>query len=72
MRDPNNTKWPAYTQRTLAFRDVNRSLREIHNTLCLSPQILHKDCFYFLLGPLLVPRETGNKAYAKFGETNKK
>ena len=23
-----------------------------HNTLCLSPQILHKHCFCFLLGPL--------------------
>ena len=23
-----------------------------HNTLCLSPQILHKLCFCFLLGPL--------------------
>ena len=27
-----------------------------HNTLCLSPQILQKHCFCFLLGPLLVPR----------------
>ena len=42
-----------------------------HNTLCLSPQILHKHCFCFLLGPLQVPGETGNNAYAKFGGTNK-
>ena len=42
-----------------------------HNTLCLSPQILHKHCFCFLLGPLLVPRESGNNAYAKFAGTNK-
>ena len=42
-----------------------------HNTLCLSPQILCKNCFCFLLGPLQVPRETGNNAYAKFGGTNK-
>ena len=42
-----------------------------HNTLCLSPQILHKHCFCFLLGPLSFPRETGNNAYAKFGGTNK-
>ena len=42
-----------------------------HNTLCLSPQILHKHCFCFLLGPLYVPRETGNNAYAKFWGTNK-
>ena len=42
-----------------------------HNTLCLSPEILHKHCFCFLLGPLEVPRETGNNAYAKFWGTNK-
>ena len=40
-----------------------------HNTLCLSPKYTH--CFCFLLGPLKVPRETGNNAYAKFGGTNK-
>ena len=28
-----------------------------HNTLCLSPQILHKHCFQFLLGLTMVPRE---------------
>ena len=38
-----------------------------HNTLCLSPQILHKHCFQFLLG---LTRENKNNAYAKFGETN--
>ena len=42
-----------------------------HNTLCLSPQILHKHCFCFLLGTLYVPRETGNNAYAKVWGTNK-
>ena len=42
-----------------------------HNTLCLSPQILHEHCFCFLLGPLKVPRETENNAYAKFGGTDK-
>ena len=42
-----------------------------HNTLCLSPQSLHKHCFCFLLGPLYVPRGTGNNAYVKFGGTNK-
>ena len=42
-----------------------------HNTLCLYPQILHKHCFCFLLGPLQVPGETGNNAYGKFGGTNK-
>ena len=29
-----------------------RPVRKYHNTLCLSPQILHKHCFCFLLGPL--------------------
>ena len=42
-----------------------------HNTLCLSPQILHKHCFQFLLGLTMVPRENKNYAYAKFGWTNK-
>ena len=42
-----------------------------HNTLCLSPQILHKHCFQFLLGFKMVPRENKNNTYAKFGGTNK-
>ena len=42
-----------------------------HNTLCLSPQILRKHCFQFLLGLTMVPRENKNNAYAKFGGTNK-
>ena len=42
-----------------------------HNTLCLSPQNLHKHCFQFLLGLAMVPRENKNNAYAKFWGTNK-
>ena len=42
-----------------------------HNTLCLSPKILHKHCFQFLSGFTMVPRENKNNAYAKFGGTNK-
>ena len=42
-----------------------------HNTLCLSPHILHKHCFQFLLGLKMAPREIKNNAYAKFGGTNK-
>ena len=38
-----------------------------HNTLCLSPQILHKHCFQFLLGLTMVPRENKNNAYVKLG-----
>ena len=42
-----------------------------HNTLCLSPQILHKHCFQFLLGIRIILRENKNNAYAKFEGTNK-
>ena len=42
-----------------------------HNTLLLSPQILHKHFFQFLLGLTTVPRENQKNAYAKFGGTNK-
>ena len=42
-----------------------------HNILCLSPHILHKHCFQFLLGLKMAPRENKNNAYAKFGGTNK-
>ena len=42
-----------------------------HNTLCLSPQSLHKHCFQFLLGLTMVPRENKNNACAKFKGTNK-
>ena len=30
------------------------------------PKILHKHCLQFLLGVRMTPRETENKAYAKF------
>ena len=42
-----------------------------NSALCLSPQILHKHCFQFLLGLTLVPRENKDNAYAKFAVTNK-
>ena len=42
-----------------------------HNTLCLSPQILHTLCFQFLLGLTMVPRENKNNAYVKFGGQTK-
>ena len=42
-----------------------------HNTLCLSPQILHEHCLQFLLGLKMVPRENKNNANAKFEGTNK-
>ena len=42
-----------------------------HNTLCFSPQILHKHCFQFLLGLTMVLWENKNNAYARFGGTSK-
>jgi len=45
--------------------------RKHHNTLCLSPQILHKHRLQFLLGLTMVPRENKNNAYLKLGGTNK-
>ena len=45
--------------------------QKYHNTLCLSSKILHKHCFYFLLGLTIVSRENKNNAYAKFWRTNK-
>ena len=42
-----------------------------HNTLSLSPQILHKHCFQFLLGLTMVPKENENNDYVKFGGRNK-
>ena len=55
------------------FKQVQRigHFGKYHNTLCLSPQILHKHCFQFLLGLTMVPRENKNNSYAKFGRTNK-
>ena len=43
-----------------------------HNALSLSPQILHKRCFQFLLGPFLLPRGTEDNAYAKFWSDKKR
>ena len=37
-------------RRTVRFRIGH--FGKYHNTLVWPPQILHKDCFYFLLGPL--------------------
>ena len=42
-----------------------------HNTLCLSPQILHQHCFQFLLGITMVLGGIKNNAYSKFVWTNK-
>ena len=46
--------------------DHSRNTITYHNTLCLSPQNLHKYCLQFLLGVKMSPRETENNAYAKF------
>ena len=44
-------------------------LANIKNTIILficPSKILHRHCFYFLLGLTMIPKETGNNAYAKF------
>ena len=44
-------------------------ISQYQNTIILfvcPAKILHKHFFYFLLGVIMVPRETGNNAYAKF------
>ena len=46
-------------------------LQKYLNVLFLPFKVLHKHCFYFLLGQWEVPRETGNNAYAKFWRANK-
>ena len=43
---------PSGTNLTVTFIDTIGRFGKYHNTLCLSPQILHKHCFCFLLGPL--------------------
>ena len=51
-------------------RGPNKKLANIKNTIILFVcpfNILHKHCFYFLLGIVMVPRQTGNNAWAKFG-----
>ena len=49
--------------------------RKYHNIIMLflcHPKILLEHCFQFLSGPLKLPRETEDNAYAKFsGVTNK-
>ena len=44
------TKWK-YNNGTLERFSI-RHFGKYHSSLCLSPQILHKHCFCFLLGPL--------------------
>ena len=42
-----------------------------YNTLCLSPQILHKHCFQFLLGLTMVPRENKTMLMKNLGGQTK-
>ena len=53
-----------------AFSGLIGRFGKYHNTLCLSPQILHKHRFQFLLGRTMVPRENKKNTYAKFEGTN--
>ena len=49
---------------------LNRNLHIPHNAPYLSPKILHKLCFSFLLAITAVPKEIENNAYAKFWGVN--
>ena len=44
--------------------------QKYHNTFCLSSKILAWILFYFLSGPLQVPRANENNFYAKFWRKN--
>lgn len=46
------------------------ALRIIHFVYPRFPQTLHNDCFQFLLGITVVPREIEDDAYAKVLEVN--
>ena len=49
------------------FRDPNHiSQYQILHTIFCPPKILHKHCFYFLLGHMMIAQETENNAYAIF------
>ena len=49
---------------------LNCNLHIPHNAPYLSPKILHKLCFSFLLAITAVPKEIENNAYAKFWGVN--
>ena len=57
--------------KNMADRNLIGHFGKYQNTLCFSPQILHKHCFQFLLGLSMTPRENKKNAYAKFWGTNK-
>ena len=46
---------------------VNRYLYISHNTPCLLPKLLHNFCLKLFLGISVVPRETEDNAFEKFG-----
>ena len=56
---------------TVSIIKIMGHFQKYHNTLCFPSKILHKDCFHFLLGLTMVPRENKNNAYAKIWRTNK-
>ena len=53
----------------MSFETIGH-FQKYNNILCLSSKILHKNCFYFLLGLTIVSRENKNNAHAKFWRTN--
>ena len=63
LREMSGKDWNPIFRIDGLFFPIGHS-RKYHNTLCLSPQILHKHCFQFLLGLIMAPRENKNNAYA--------
>ena len=63
----NATRPPSvFARDTISHRKLMFIVELLHNTLCLAPKILHKHCFQFLLGMIIIRREIENNAYAKF------
>ena len=59
------TSFFIFKRRLVSKLTIPENTITYHNTLCLSPQILHEHCLQFLLGVKMAPRETENNACAK-------
>ena len=70
----NMTTLATYEKYATRFADVMVVLAVSEHSIILfvrSPKFCVKHCFQFLLGLTMVRRENKNKAYSKFGVTNK-
>ena len=57
--------WLRWPHHTVGSNSEIGHFQKYYHILCLSSKILHKHCFYFLLGLKIVSRENKNNAYAK-------